>query len=255
MTHTSWRDDYTRIVKGRAMAYDERDGAFHTDMPFENVYGNGGLLTTVGDLLQWNENFASPVVGDAAFVDGAAASRDAFNDGRPHIYAFGLCVRDYRGVREVSHSGSTAGYRAFSRAIPTSTRRSPCCATSRTPTPRSSPHQVADIYVKNLKPAMRYEADRGAARRSRRSLSQHRRWRRRVTVRRRAKRAREQNVGVRRPARATATDEARRGRDVRTRGTHAAPTHGAAARPTSARTKRRGRNGADRRRSRRTSWC
>jgi hypothetical protein len=29
---------------------DQRDG-FHTLMPFENVYGNGGLLTTVGDLL------------------------------------------------------------------------------------------------------------------------------------------------------------------------------------------------------------
>src|SRR5262249_55717220 len=25
MTHTSWRDDYTRIVKGRALAYRERD--------------------------------------------------------------------------------------------------------------------------------------------------------------------------------------------------------------------------------------
>ena len=39
-------------------------------MPFENVHGNGGLLTTVGDLLQWNENFVAPKVGDAAFVAG-----------------------------------------------------------------------------------------------------------------------------------------------------------------------------------------
>lgn len=38
---------------------------------------------------------------------------DRFTDGRPHDYAFGLTVGDYRGVREVSHSGSTAGYRAF----------------------------------------------------------------------------------------------------------------------------------------------
>ena len=29
------------------------------NMPFENVHGNGGLLTTVGDLLKWNENFVS----------------------------------------------------------------------------------------------------------------------------------------------------------------------------------------------------
>jgi CubicO group peptidase (beta-lactamase class C family) len=117
MTHTSWRDDFTRIVKGRAIAYDERGGAFHTEMPFENVYGNAGLLTTVGDLLKWNENFTTPVVGDRAFVEEQQRP-GKFTDGRPHIYAFGLCSRNYRGVREVSHSGSTAGYRAFLARYP-----------------------------------------------------------------------------------------------------------------------------------------
>ena len=34
-------------------------------MPFENVHGNGGLLTTVGDLLKWNENYVKPIVGDS----------------------------------------------------------------------------------------------------------------------------------------------------------------------------------------------
>ena len=34
-----------------------RADAIARDMPFENVHGNGGLLTTVGDLLRWNENF------------------------------------------------------------------------------------------------------------------------------------------------------------------------------------------------------
>ena len=47
MTRTSWRDDYTRIVKDRAIAYSGGPGAFSTEMPFENVHGNGGLLTTV----------------------------------------------------------------------------------------------------------------------------------------------------------------------------------------------------------------
>src|SRR5262249_36594718 len=59
MTHTSWRDDFTRVLKNRAVAYSDRGGEFHTDMPFENVHGNGGLLTTVGDLLKWNENFTA----------------------------------------------------------------------------------------------------------------------------------------------------------------------------------------------------
>jgi CubicO group peptidase (beta-lactamase class C family) len=111
MRDTSWRDDYTRIVKRRAVAYSERQGTFATDMPFENVYGNGGLLTTVGDLLKWNENFTSQRVGDAAFV--ADLQRPGtFSDGRSYEYALGLYVDTYKGVRQVGHSGSTAGYRA-----------------------------------------------------------------------------------------------------------------------------------------------
>lgn len=117
MTRTSWRDDYTRIVKQRALAYGRRDDGYHEDMPFENVHGNGGLLTTVGDLLRWNENFVQPKVGDAAFI-AEEQTAGHFADGRPHDYAFGLYIRPYRGVREVSHSGATAGYRAFLTRYP-----------------------------------------------------------------------------------------------------------------------------------------
>ena len=92
MTRTSWRDDYTRIVKGRAIAYDQGADGYHEDMPFENVHGNGGLLTTVGDLLRWNENFVTPKVGDAAFLK-EEQTPGRFNDGREHDYAFGLYVR------------------------------------------------------------------------------------------------------------------------------------------------------------------
>jgi CubicO group peptidase (beta-lactamase class C family) len=117
MTHTSWRDDYTRIVRGRAMAYNSRDGEFHTLMPFENVYGNGGLLTTVGDLLKWNENFVKPVVGDSSFV-AEQQQRGKFTDGRSHGYGLGLYIGTHKGVPEVYHSGSTAGYQAFLTRFP-----------------------------------------------------------------------------------------------------------------------------------------
>jgi CubicO group peptidase (beta-lactamase class C family) len=111
MTRTSWRDDFTRIVKGRAIAYSDSGGSFSMNMPFENVHGNGGLLTTVGDLLRWTANFARPSLGDAAFVTEQQRP-GRFNDGRAHGYALGLMIAPYKGVREVGHSGSTAGYRA-----------------------------------------------------------------------------------------------------------------------------------------------
>jgi CubicO group peptidase (beta-lactamase class C family) len=117
MTRTSWRDDHRRIVKGRATAYSESGGQYQTLMPFENVHGNGGLLTTVGDLLTWNHNFASHVVGDAAFVR-EMETPGRFNDGRAHGYALGLMVGPRYGLREVAHSGSTAGYTAHLTRFP-----------------------------------------------------------------------------------------------------------------------------------------
>jgi len=117
MKDTSWRDDHTRIVKRRAIAYDELKGVFSTLMPFENVHGNGGLLTTVGDLLKWNANFTRPVVGDARLVEDMER-RTRFNDGREHEYALGLYVDTYRGRREVDHSGGTAGYIAHLSRYP-----------------------------------------------------------------------------------------------------------------------------------------
>src|SRR5688500_8144290 len=116
MKDTSWRDDHTRVVKRRAIAYSAQK-TFSTLMPCENVHGNGGLLTTVGDLLKWNANFVAPVVGDAQFV-ADMERRTRFNDGREHEYALGLYVDTYRGRREVDHSGGTAGYVAHLSRYP-----------------------------------------------------------------------------------------------------------------------------------------
>jgi CubicO group peptidase (beta-lactamase class C family) len=117
MTQTEWRDDFTRIVKGRAIAYTERDGSFHSEMPFENVFGNGGLLTTVGDLLLWNENFVHNKVGGRALL-AEQLRRGRLKDGREIEYAGGLFISTWQGVPEVSHAGATAGYRAFLARYP-----------------------------------------------------------------------------------------------------------------------------------------
>ena len=117
MTHTSWRDDYQRIVKHRAMAYAPGGGSYITVMPFENVFGDSSLLTTAGDLLKWNENFTSSKVGDAAFVR-AQEQPGKFNDGQPHHYGMGLWTGTYKGFREVSHAGATAGYAAMLLRFP-----------------------------------------------------------------------------------------------------------------------------------------
>ncbi|MGZ7066631.1 MAG: serine hydrolase domain-containing protein, partial [Candidatus Aminicenantales bacterium] len=113
MGHTQWRDDYRRIVEGRATAYSAGpNGTFLQNMPFTNVYGNGGLLTTMGDLLVWAENFWNArVLGRERLDEMEAPGR--LNDGSAITYGMGLGLGEYRGIRQITHSGSTAGYRAY----------------------------------------------------------------------------------------------------------------------------------------------
>jgi CubicO group peptidase (beta-lactamase class C family) len=112
LTHTQWRDDYSRIVKGRAQAYEPAGSGWRLEMPFENVHGNGGLLTTVGDLLTWTGVLEHPSPEWRALVDSMHV-RGRLTSGDTISYALGLFVDQYRGVRRVQHSGSTAGYRAY----------------------------------------------------------------------------------------------------------------------------------------------
>jgi CubicO group peptidase (beta-lactamase class C family) len=119
MTHTSWRDDWTRIVKGRAIAYANSTGnGFRIDNPIENVVGNGGLLTTVGDLLLWNENLNTGTkLGGKAYVD-EMHRQGILNNGQTIAYASGIQVGTYAGTKSVSHTGSTNGFRAFLARYP-----------------------------------------------------------------------------------------------------------------------------------------
>lgn len=117
MLDSSFQQDYTRIVKRRAVGYSERQATFATDMPTVIVDGQGGLLTTVDDLLKWNQNFTQPRVGDAAFVRDLQRPA-TLTGGRTHEYALGLVVDTYRGVPEADHGGSTAGYRAYLSRYP-----------------------------------------------------------------------------------------------------------------------------------------
>ena len=114
MTRTQWRDDFTRVVEGRAQAYARGDSAWHQQMPFENVVGNGGLLTTVGDLLRWNQALADGTLPGLETLE----TQGVLTSGRTIEYALGLFIQRYRGTREVAHGGATAGYRAYLARYP-----------------------------------------------------------------------------------------------------------------------------------------
>jgi CubicO group peptidase (beta-lactamase class C family) len=111
MVNTEWRDDYQRVVRNRAIAYSKGAKGYYTNMPNENVYGNGGLLTTAEDLLAWNNYYLNGKLGSPSlFAKQLTVTR--FNNGKRHTYAAGLIVDSLNGWPSVTHSGATAGYRA-----------------------------------------------------------------------------------------------------------------------------------------------
>ena len=133
LDHTHWRDDYRRIVPGRSGAYQWQGGRWVIDRPIEDVHGNGGLLTTVGDLLRWNRVLAAARLGDSAGAEegpghasialARALGGDAFyrrmveqailTDGTTIEYAGGLFVGRFADRPAVTHTGATSGYRAY----------------------------------------------------------------------------------------------------------------------------------------------
>ena len=116
MTHTQWRDDFTRVVPGLAQAYSRQADGFHIDMPMDNVIAAGGLYTTVGDWLLWNDHLTKKTLG-AGVVD-SLTRRMKLTSGLEIAYSLGLTVNNYRGLREISHSGSTAGYGTYLARYP-----------------------------------------------------------------------------------------------------------------------------------------
>jgi CubicO group peptidase (beta-lactamase class C family) len=112
MTHTRWRDDFRAVVPNRALAYTVRAGGWTQDTPVENIIGAGGMLSTVGDWLLWNENFAHAKVGGPEIVK-LQQTPAVLSSGRTISYAAGLTIGTFDGFREVSHGGSTGGYRTW----------------------------------------------------------------------------------------------------------------------------------------------
>jgi hypothetical protein len=74
------------------------------------------LLTTVGDLLRWNQALTNGTLGP--YVTRELQRQTRLNDGQPIVYARGLFIGTYRGQPAVFHEGATAGYRTWLGRFP-----------------------------------------------------------------------------------------------------------------------------------------
>jgi CubicO group peptidase (beta-lactamase class C family) len=109
MTRSRFREDVTRIIPGLVQNYSrDKQGDLKKSIANDDIVGDGGLHTTLGDLALWERNFVEEKVGGPGFTERMATPGTPDDD--PERYGFGLTSGEYRGLKIVSHGGNLTGY-------------------------------------------------------------------------------------------------------------------------------------------------
>jgi len=148
MTHTRFYDDHTVVVPGRVAAYAPgRNGDFLVDWStnFDKV-GDGGLMSSVDDLLQWDQNFYDDKLAEGSVVKELQV-RGRLNSGKEIDYASGLFISEYRGLPTVEHGGSLFGYSTEILRFPQQRFTVICLCNLATANPGVLAYKVADLYL------------------------------------------------------------------------------------------------------------
>jgi CubicO group peptidase (beta-lactamase class C family) len=113
MRQSQLHDDVAEVVAKLATGYTRgADGALRVARQTGGLVGNGGLFTTVGDLLRWERNFAEPRVGDASII-ASMETPPALPGGETTVYGLGLQMERHGGRRTVGHGGGDQGVSAY----------------------------------------------------------------------------------------------------------------------------------------------
>lgn len=153
MTSTNFYGDHRTIIKGLADGYlPGRGGVFLKWMLKDDHVGSSNLFSTVGDLARWDQNFYDQRVGGSALFE-QMQTNGALNDGTKLEYALGLYVVPYRGLKTVTHNGSSLGYQGTLLRFPEQRFSVALLCNVRGNNPEALSKRVADIYLADqLKP-------------------------------------------------------------------------------------------------------
>jgi CubicO group peptidase (beta-lactamase class C family) len=148
MTHTRFYEDHTVVVPGRIPAYEPLPGGgFRIDWStnFDKV-GDGGLLSSVDDLLLWDRNFYANKLGKGTLLK-EMQTPGVLNNGKQIEYALGLTISTYRGLPIVEHGGALFGYRTELLRFPQQKFSVITLCNVGTSNPSRLSYQVADLYL------------------------------------------------------------------------------------------------------------
>jgi len=114
MKNTHFHDNPNMIVKNRAYGYSpKKDGGYRLDILRLKVIGDLGVFTTIEDFLKWDQNFYKNKLGNGTQnLINMMLTPGTLNNGEALLYAMGLNIDLYGGLKSISHGGSAVGYQA-----------------------------------------------------------------------------------------------------------------------------------------------
>ena len=121
MNNTFFSDDPTEVVKNRASGYKKKQaGGYEIDMTNLFWVGDGGLHTTLADLLKWDGNFYTPTVGKEPeklmkLFNKPNSNFEVYAGAR---YANGQVIGELGGRKAFMHQGVWLGVNTFYARIP-----------------------------------------------------------------------------------------------------------------------------------------
>jgi CubicO group peptidase (beta-lactamase class C family) len=149
MTKTLYQDDHTQIIKDRATGYAEGEGGtYKISLSNWDETGDGNVYTTVRDLARWDQAFYSGALGRGLMA--MLQTTGFLNSGEKIDYAWGLVVREYRGLKVVEHGGAWVGFRAALVRFPKQRFSVIILANLDSIDPSGLAFKVADIYLAGL---------------------------------------------------------------------------------------------------------
>lgn len=148
MSHTRFYDNRIVVVPGRIPAYKPlAAGGFGVDSTGNfDLVGDGGLLSSVDDLLLWDRNFYANKLGKGTLLR-EMQKPGVLNDGKQIGYGLGLFISTYRGLPIIEHGGSLFGYRLELLRLPQQKFSVIALCNLESAKPRLLANRVADIYL------------------------------------------------------------------------------------------------------------
>jgi CubicO group peptidase (beta-lactamase class C family) len=159
MGRTHFREVHNEVVEGRASAYYKTpDGAWRFGLPAFEHYGSTNLVSTVGDLLKWQQNLVDGRIGGEQ-VRARMLTSGTLGDGTTIEYGGGLRLRTYRGLKTIGHDGLDGAFRADTVLFPDQRLAVTVLCNNSAAVPDELSRKVAEAYLgdsmrDDIKPAV-----------------------------------------------------------------------------------------------------